>query len=260
MSAIMGLGDTLEESLVCGNVNATNIFLTKSSVTIGDYSFGTDDVQKQIEKLAGALNTRTRSETLIGILEIHGANLGTDSLIDDYLQPMIPMIAPWIALGAIALLAAIPVCWIRCCCAKKCCRPKKALTAYAASCNLIYALAYVILTGAACILSVVAIGNMGRIYDGALGFTCETEVLRNNSINFFQELHVPVSNIESEANSLIAKVEDAITQSYGAVDTLTQVQAELGNFSSGVANIKMPDPIVIPTGPSTSKRSHLRAI
>ena len=51
MSAIMGLGDTLEESLVCGNVNATNIFLTKSSVTIGDYSFGTDDVQKQIESL-----------------------------------------------------------------------------------------------------------------------------------------------------------------------------------------------------------------
>ena len=255
---------------LCHAINATEIFLTKTTLNLFDYSISVQDVQDQIQRLQEFVqSTREPEKTLKGLLDLYGADLSHDVLIEEYLKPMIPLVAPWIALGGLALAILIPFCIIRCFCSKKCCKPSKALSEYSSTvsmprfsrswifislltpfvhlvqCNVVMAIAFILLCAGSSVLSIVAIGNLGTLYDGAVGFACEAEVMENNTMAFLDELNGPIAGIESKASSLISSVEDAIQTSYGTSSALDSARAALVAFGDDTAATQLPESITI---------------
>jgi len=226
------LGDTIELQEMCELIEGSTVLSQFGNNSIMDT--GLSIVSDGLAFANGLINPdRARADTLMGLIDLYGTTIPDDAFVT-YVKNNMMAYAIIVGFGVLAI-AICPFFFIfRCCCAHKCCKPKKAK--YGAVSDLVVSVLYLAFSFVLAISGVMIYSNVDTMFTTASEFACQTEQMRGDSLHFFEELKIPVDDLVFQSGTLIDSVEVVLGQTDNLVSDLDNVRTSLVNFGKYLDN------------------------
>jgi len=235
------LGDTPEAVGLCENIvegislidafGAGNATAAKEAL-----SAVTDGISAATDFLNG---NRAPEDTLLGLIELHGLDIDSD-IITEYVKTNTMNYGIIMAVGILALVICPCVFICRICRPHKCCKPKT--VNYTATWNIIYIFIFMVFALISAISGLMIYSEVDSMYTTGVEFACQTEGLRNDFTQFFDELTPPITSLKSKTLTIIDGVGETMSTTDNVLDAYNGVTNELTDFAEYLDNgVPSPD-------------------